>query len=191
MLLFTRTSCGCGIRFRNKPPGRVAYANLSPNVSRIYLPIERYQPNPTSSLQRNPMKQQSLTDGFDKYRKSTCKEQFLKVMETIISWPGLVDPIAPCYPRPEGAGRRPIGIERCRVSISSSIGSISPIRLPTRRSTDSRAVRQFVGADLGNEPASDERLAHRVHAHLANTRARSWFLRSSNTQLPRILLTRA
>ena len=58
------------------------------------------------------MKQQSLTDGFEKYRKKTRKEQFLEDMEHIIPWQGLVEVIKPFYPKPEGAGRRPIGIER-------------------------------------------------------------------------------
>jgi IS5 family transposase len=58
------------------------------------------------------MKQQSLTDGFEKYRKATRKEQFLKEMKTITPWQGLAEAIEPFYPKPEGAGRRPIGIER-------------------------------------------------------------------------------
>ena len=40
------------------------------------------------------MKQQSLTDGFEKFRKKTRKEQFLEDMEVIIPWPGLVETIA-------------------------------------------------------------------------------------------------
>lgn len=32
------------------------------------------------------MRQQSLTDGFEKYRKQSRKEQFLSEMESIIPW---------------------------------------------------------------------------------------------------------
>ena len=58
------------------------------------------------------MKQLSLTDSFEKHRKKTRKEQFLEDMDRIIPWQGLVDAITPFYPNPQGAGRRPIGIER-------------------------------------------------------------------------------
>ena len=58
------------------------------------------------------MKQTSLTDGFEKFRKKTRKEQFLDDMETIIPWKELCEAIEPFYPNPPGAGRRPIGIEK-------------------------------------------------------------------------------
>jgi transposase, IS5 family len=102
------------------------------------------------------MKQQSLTDGFEKYRKATRKEQFLKEMETIIPWQGLVEAIEPFYPKPEGAGRRPIGIERMlRIYFLQHWFNLSD---PAAEEAlyDSRAMRQFVGVDLGNEPAPDE-----------------------------------
>ena len=58
------------------------------------------------------MKQKSLTDSFEKYRKKTRKEQFLEDMEVIILWKELCGEIEPFYPNPQGAGRRLIGIER-------------------------------------------------------------------------------
>jgi IS5 family transposase len=59
------------------------------------------------------MRQDSFSDaGFGKYRKNTRKEQFLEEMETIIRWEELPETIELFYPKPEGAGRRPIGIER-------------------------------------------------------------------------------
>src|SRR5690554_4662683 len=58
------------------------------------------------------MRQQSLTDGFEKYRKKTRKEQFLKGMNTIIPWKELTEAIEPFYPNPQGAGRRSVGVER-------------------------------------------------------------------------------
>jgi IS5 family transposase len=102
------------------------------------------------------MKQQSLTDGFEKYRKATRKEQFLKEMETIIPWQGLVEAIKPFYPKPQGAGRRPIGIERMlRIYFLQHWFNLSD---PAAEEAlyDSHAMRQFVGIDLGNEPAPDE-----------------------------------
>ena len=37
------------------------------------------------------MRQPTLTEGFEKYRKKTRKEQFLEDMETIIPWKDLTE----------------------------------------------------------------------------------------------------
>ena len=59
------------------------------------------------------MRQTTLSDtGFDKYSKKTRKERFLDDMDKIIPWKELTEAIEPFYPKPKGAGRRPIGIER-------------------------------------------------------------------------------
>lgn len=59
------------------------------------------------------MRQDSFSEaGFEKYRKKTRKEQFLEEMDSIIPWKELTEVIEPFYPKPKGAGRRPIGIER-------------------------------------------------------------------------------
>ena len=102
------------------------------------------------------MKQTSLTDGFEKFRKKTRKEQFLDDMETIIPWKELCEAIEPFYPNPQGAGRRPIGIERMlRIYFLQHWFNLSD---PAAEEVlyDSRAMRQFVGIDLGEEPAPDE-----------------------------------
>ena len=102
------------------------------------------------------MKQLSLTDNFEKHRKKTRKEQFLEDMDRIIPWQGLVDAITPFYPNPQGAGRRPIGIERMlRIYFLQHWFQLSD---PAAEEAiyDSRAMRRFVGIDLGTEPAPDE-----------------------------------
>ena len=102
------------------------------------------------------MKQPSLTDGFEKYRKLTRKEQFLNEMDAIMPWSELVGAIEPFYPKPEGAGRRPVGIERMlRIYCLQHWFSLSD---PAAEEAlyDSRAMRQFAGLDLGNEPVPDE-----------------------------------
>ena len=102
------------------------------------------------------MNQPSLTDSFEKYRKTTRKEQFLNEMNTIMPWSELVGAIEPFYPKPEGAGRRPIGIERMlRIYCLQHWFSLSD---PAAEEAlyDSRAMRQFAGIDLGNEPVPDE-----------------------------------
>lgn len=102
------------------------------------------------------MHQQSLTDGFEKHRKQTRKERFLDDMNTIIPWSDLVGAIEPFYPKPKGAGRRPIGIERMlRIYFLQHWFNLSD---PAAEEAiyDSRAMRHFAGIDLGNEPAPDE-----------------------------------
>lgn len=102
------------------------------------------------------MNQPSLTDGFEKYRKPTRKEQFLNEMNTIMPWSELVETIEPFYPKPAGAGRRPVGIERMlRIYCLQHWFSLSD---PAAEEAlyDSRAMRQFAGIDLGNEPVPDE-----------------------------------
>lgn len=102
------------------------------------------------------MKQQSLTDRFEKYRKQTRKEQFLTEMDDLIPWEGLVSAVEPFYPKPQGAGRRPIGIERMlRIYCLQHWFNLSD---PAAEEAlyDFRAMRHFVGIDLGNEAAPDE-----------------------------------
>ena len=102
------------------------------------------------------MKQTSLTDGFEKFRKKTRKEQFLGDMEMIIPWKELCEAIEPFYPNPQGAGRRPIGIDRMlRIYFLQHWFNLSD---PAAEEAlyDSRAMRQFVGIDLGEEAAPDE-----------------------------------
>jgi len=103
------------------------------------------------------MRQQSFaTDDFEKYRKKTRKEVFLEEMDQIIPWKALSKVIKPYYPKPKGAGRRPIGIERMlRIHFLQHWFELSD---PGAEEAlyDSRAMRQFVRIDLGKEPVPDE-----------------------------------
>jgi transposase, IS5 family len=103
------------------------------------------------------MRQPTLSDnGFEKFRKKTRKEQFLDEMEVIIPWQDLTQAIEPFYPQPEGAGRRPIGIERMlRIHFLQHWFNLSDPAVEEAL-YDSRALRQFVGIDLGREPVPDE-----------------------------------
>ncbi len=79
-------------------------------------------------------------------------------MEQIIPWKELCEAIEPYYPKPEGAGRRPVGIERMlRIHFLQHWFELSD---PGTEEAlyDSRAMRQFVGIllDLGREPVPDE-----------------------------------
>jgi IS5 family transposase len=103
------------------------------------------------------MRQQSFaSEDFEKYRKKTRKEVFLEEMDQIIPWQALSQVIKPYYPQPKGAGRKPIGIERMlRIHFLQHWFELSD---PGAEEAlyDSRAMRQFVGIDLGKEAVPDE-----------------------------------
>lgn len=103
------------------------------------------------------MRQQSLdSSGFERFRKKTRKEVFLEKMNHLIPWSELTAAIEPFYPKPQGAGRRPVGIERMlRIYFLQHWFQLSD---PGAEEAlyDSRALRDFAGIDLGNEPVPDE-----------------------------------
>ena len=103
------------------------------------------------------MRQRSLLgNGFEKYRKQTRKEVFLNEMDQIIPWKELTAVIAPFYPKPEGAGRKPKGIERMlRIYFMQHWFALSD---PGAEEAiyDSRVMREFAQIDLGEEPVPDE-----------------------------------
>jgi len=103
------------------------------------------------------MRQQSLeASGYEKFRKKTRKELFLEEMDEIIPWKEICEAIEPYYPKPKGAGRKPIGLERMlRIHFLQHWFELSD---PGAEEAlyDSRAMRLFGGIDLGNEPVPDE-----------------------------------
>jgi len=103
------------------------------------------------------MRQQTLADeGFERFRKPTRRDQFLAEMEEIIPWRDLCKVIKPFYPQPKGAGRPPVGLERMlRIHFLQHWFNLSDPAVEEAL-YDSRAMRRFVGIDLGREPAPDE-----------------------------------
>jgi IS5 family transposase len=103
------------------------------------------------------MRQRTLSDeGFEKFRKPTRREKFLDEMNEVIPWSGLCEVIELFYPKGKGAGRPPIGVERMlRIHFLQHWFNLSD---PAVEETlyDSRAMRRFVGIDLGREPVPDE-----------------------------------
>jgi IS5 family transposase len=68
----------------------------------------------------------------------------------------MTEAIKTFYPKPEGAGRRPIGIERMlRIHFIKHWFNLSDPAVEEAL-YDSRVLRQFVGVDLGREPVPDE-----------------------------------
>ena len=116
------------------------------------------------------MRQRTLADeGFEKFRKPTRREQFLEEMDQIIPWRDLCKVIKPFYPKPKGAGRPPVGLERMlRIHFLQHWFNLSDPAVEEAL-YDSRAMRRFVGIDLGREPAPDEtticKFRHLLEAH--------------------------
>ena len=116
------------------------------------------------------MRQRTLADeGFEKFRKPTRREQFLDEMDQIIPWRDLSKVIEPFYPKPEGAGRPPVGLERMlRIHFLQHWFNLSDPAVEEAL-YDSRSMRRFVGIDLGREPVPDEttvcKFRHLLEAH--------------------------
>ncbi|MHB8406044.1 MAG: transposase, partial [Gammaproteobacteria bacterium] len=94
--------------------------------------------------------------GFEQYRKSTRREQFLAEMEQVVPWAELCAQIEAHYPKVDGAGRPPVGLERMlHIYFLQQWFNLSD---PAVEETlyDSTSMRAFVGIDLGREPAPDE-----------------------------------
>ena len=92
---------------------------------------------------------------FEPYRKPTRREKFLGEMDRVVPWAELSAVIEPHYPK-AGNGRPPIGLERMlRIYFLQQWFNLSD---PAAEESlyDSRAMRDFVGIDLGQESAPDE-----------------------------------
>src|SRR5688572_27119576 len=115
-------------------------------------------------------KQGTFAEGsFERYRKPTRREEFLAQMNQVVPWEKLTALIEPVYPSGEGAGRPPIGLERMlRIHFLQHWFNLSD---PAAEEAlyDSRAMREFVGIDLGREAVPDEsticKFRHRLESH--------------------------
>jgi len=116
------------------------------------------------------MPQQTFAEvTFEQYRKPTRRERFLEEMTRVIPWADLAGVIAPFYPKTEGAGRPAVGVERMlRIHFLQHWFNLSDPAVEEAL-YDSRAMRQFVGIDLGREPVPDEtticKFRHLLEAH--------------------------
>jgi IS5 family transposase len=103
------------------------------------------------------MQQQTFAEAnFEPYRKPTRRERFLNEMNRVVPWAELVAAIDPVYPKAEGPGRPPVGVERMlRLHCLQQWFNLSDPAVEEAL-YDSRTMRQFVGIDLGREPVPDE-----------------------------------
>ena len=115
------------------------------------------------------MKQMTLgSTGFEKHTKATRRAQFLAEMERVVPWKQLCALIQPVYSK-GATGRPPVGLERMlRVYFLQQWFNLSD-PAAAEALYDSMAMRQFVGIDLGREPAPDEttilRFRHLLESH--------------------------
>ena len=94
-------------------------------------------------------------NGFERYIKKTRRQVFLEEMEQVVPWRELCSLIEPHYPKP-GNGRPPVGVERMlRIYFLQQWFNLSDPAVEEAL-YDSPVMRQFVGIDLGQEPAPDE-----------------------------------
>jgi IS5 family transposase len=103
------------------------------------------------------MRQQTFADeAFERYRKVTRREEFLRQMDTVMPWRELCEVIEPFYPKPEGAGRPPKELEMMlRIHFLQYWFNLSDPAVEEAL-YDSRAMRRFTGIDLGEMPVPDE-----------------------------------
>ena len=103
------------------------------------------------------MRQQTFADeAFERYRKVTRREQFLRQMDAVLPWRELCEVIEPFYPKPEGAGRPPKELEMMlRIQFLQHWFNLSDPAVEEAL-YDSRAMRRFTGIDLGEMPVPDE-----------------------------------
>jgi IS5 family transposase len=114
------------------------------------------------------MKQVSLGTGFEKYSKTTRREQFLADMDRIVPWAELCARIAPYYPQ-AGDGRPPKELElMLRIYFLQQWFNLSDPGVEEAL-YDSRCMQAFAGLDLGEMPVPDEsticRFRHRLERH--------------------------
>ena len=97
----------------------------------------------------------AMANGFERYTKKTRRALFLEQMEQVVPWKKLCRLIEPYYSK-AGNGRPPVGLERMlRIYFLQQWFNLSDPGVEDGL-YESPVMRQFVGIDLGQEPAPDE-----------------------------------
>ena len=130
--------------------------------------------------------QSSFSDAeYASKKKLTRRDRFLAEIESATPWPALVAALLPYYPKGDGRGRPPIGLERMlRMYIAQQCFGLSDEGVEDAI-YDSQAIRSFVGIDLSHKSAPDattllkfrrlleqnnltRRIFNEINAHLAS-----------------------
>ena len=102
------------------------------------------------------MKQPSFADmEYAAKKRVTRRDRFLGEIDAVTPWSALIAEIEPFYPKGDGRGRPPIGIERMlRMYITQQCFGLSDEGIEDAI-CDSQAIRALVGVDLAREAAPD------------------------------------
>ena len=93
-------------------------------------------------------------NGFEAYRKTTRKAEFLSRMDTLVPWAEFCSVIEPYYPK-AGDGRRPIGLERMlRMYFIANWFNLADVACEDAL-YDVEAFQDFCRIDLGRERVPD------------------------------------
>jgi IS5 family transposase len=88
-------------------------------------------------------------------KRKTRRDRFLAEIEAVTPWAALLAAIEPFYPKGEGRGRPPIGLEKMlRMYIAQQCFGLSDEAIEDAI-YDSQAIRLFVGVDLARDTAPD------------------------------------
>jgi transposase, IS5 family len=97
----------------------------------------------------------AMMTGFERYTKKTRRAVFLEEMNQVVPWGELCALIEPHYPK-VGNGRRPKELEQMlRIYFVQQWFNLSDPAVEEAL-YESHSLREFVGIDLGKEPAPDE-----------------------------------
>jgi IS5 family transposase len=101
--------------------------------------------------------------------KVTRRERFLAEMDAVVPWARLVALLAPHYPKQDGPGRPPLGLEKMlRIYFLQQWFNLSD---PQAEDAiyDSESMRRFARVELGHDPVPDEttilRFRHLLERH--------------------------
>jgi IS5 family transposase len=94
-------------------------------------------------------------DEYAAKKRVTRRDRFLGEIEAVTPWSALITEISPFYPKGEGHGRPPIGLERMlRMYIAQQCFGLSDEGIEDAI-YDSQPIRGFIGIDLNREAAPD------------------------------------
>jgi transposase, IS5 family len=108
------------------------------------------------NVERKKAMQRSFSDlEYGAKKKVTRRDRFLGEIDAVTPWPALVAEVEPFYPKGEGRGRPPIGVERMlRMYVAQQCFGLSDEGTEDAI-YDSHAIRAFIGIDLNREAAPD------------------------------------
>lgn len=116
-------------------------------------------------------------------KKQTRRDRFLCEIDAVTPWSSLVGALHAHYPKGEGRGRPPIGLERMlRMYIAQQCFGLSDEGIEDAV-YDSQAIRRFVGVDLGRESAPDATTVLKFRRLLATRKLTRVIFDTINTHL--------